>query len=235
VLEKSEGMRMGKKAIAVITTILLLTVLPGCASVSRKQVEQTVAETVAETGTEGEPSTETVSEIVSDAEGKVTVSFDYEKQSGYASNQFAVWIEDVDGVLVKTLYATQFTATGGFSLRPDSIALWVKKSEVASLPSESVDAITGATPKSGHLEYVWDISDGEAVPAGDYRFVVEGSLRWQNSVLCSGMIAVGNTADVAKTDPKYTFSTTETQPALSEASPEANMIRNVAAAFVPSP
>jgi len=27
----------------------------------------------------------------------VIMSFDYEKQSGYASNQFAVWIEDLMG------------------------------------------------------------------------------------------------------------------------------------------
>ena len=31
----------------------------------------------------------------------VTVSFDYAKQEGYATNQFAVWIEDANGNLVK--------------------------------------------------------------------------------------------------------------------------------------
>lgn len=46
--------------------------------------------------------------------GTLTVTFDFEKQSGYASNQFAVWIEDVDGNLINTLYATRFTATGGY-------------------------------------------------------------------------------------------------------------------------
>ena len=46
--------------------------------------------------------------------GRMTISFDYAKQSGYAANQFAVWVEDANGALIKTLYATRFTVKGGY-------------------------------------------------------------------------------------------------------------------------
>ncbi|MDR2558809.1 MAG: hypothetical protein LBC86_04595, partial [Oscillospiraceae bacterium] len=32
----------------------------------------------------------------------IQITFDYEKQSGWASNQFAVWLEDTDGNFIRT-------------------------------------------------------------------------------------------------------------------------------------
>ena len=40
---------------------------------------------------------------------KLEVSFNYEKQAGGGSNQYAVWIEDAKGRVVKTLFVTAFT------------------------------------------------------------------------------------------------------------------------------
>jgi len=74
----------------------------------------------------------------------VAVSFDYAKQEGYATNQFAVWIEDANGVLVKTLFATEFTANGGYEKRPDAIPLWVERAAIAG--ETKPDAASGATP-----------------------------------------------------------------------------------------
>jgi len=37
----------------------------------------------------------------------VEVSFTFARQSGAASNQFAVWVEDAQGRYVRTLYATR--------------------------------------------------------------------------------------------------------------------------------
>ena len=73
--------------------------------------------------------------------GKLTITFDYEKISGRATNQFAVWVEDMDGHYINTLYATRWTANGGYKSRPDSIALWVEKSDIASMQKAEVDAI----------------------------------------------------------------------------------------------
>jgi hypothetical protein len=168
--------------------------------------------------------------------GGVTVSFDYQKQSGHASNQFAVWIEDADGALVKTLYATRFTAGGGYERRPDSIMNWVQKSGLADLPESEVDAVTGATPKSGTLSYTWDLTydDGSAAPEGSYTFVVEGTLRWKNYVLYSGAVTVGGESAVVTAEPAYHFEADGSNAALTEDSTEANMITNVTAKYTPA-
>lgn len=98
-------------------------------------------------------------ETFSDEKSKLTITFDYEKISGWATNQFAVWIEDTDGNYINTLYATKWTANGGYKSRPDSIKTWVEKSSVDSMEKSEIDAISGATPKAGKLLYSWDLTD----------------------------------------------------------------------------
>ena len=163
----------------------------------------------------------------------VAVTFDYQKQTGFASNQFAVWIENEDGALIKTLYATRFTASGGYRDRPDAIPVWVERSGLSEMTD--VDAITGATPKSGSLRFVWDLTDtsGQRVPDGSYRFFVEGTLRWKNRVLFSGELLLDGGAASAEAAPAYTYATSDEQSALTGDSPEHGMIANVRAAYIP--
>ena len=165
--------------------------------------------------------------------GKMTISLDYQAQDGYASNQFAVWVENSDGAVVKTLYATRFTAKGGYEKRPDAIPLWVARSGVADM--KDVDAITSATPKSGKLEYSWDLTDaaGTRVPDGTYRYFVEGTLRWKNSVLFSGEITLGQSAATAQATAEYSYAASDDAPALTANSPENGMLTNVSATFMP--
>ena len=40
------------------------------------------------------------------------VSFNYQRQQGPGSNQYAVWIENEKGEVVKTLFVTSFTTKG---------------------------------------------------------------------------------------------------------------------------
>jgi hypothetical protein len=121
------------------------------------------------------------------------LSFSYTRLSGSASNQFAVWVEDAQGKFIKTLYATKYTATGGWKRRETSIPVWVKKSGLANLTGAQVDAITGATPKTGTLVYTWDGTDssGKAVSTGNYVLFLEGTLRWENQVLYRAPISLG--------------------------------------------
>lgn len=119
----------------------------------------------------------------------LTISFDF-KRGGIASSQYAVWIEDAQGKLVRTLYATSFTARGGYSYREDALPVWVEKANLSQLSSRQVDAFTGATPKNGQLVYHWDGTDdtGKQLPAGTYRFYVEGTCYWQSRILFSGSV-----------------------------------------------
>jgi len=163
----------------------------------------------------------------------VTISFDYEKQKGYASNQFAVWIENEQGELVKTLFVTEFAATGGYEKRPDAIPVWVVRSGVAQ--KSAVDATSGATPKSGSLSYVWDLTDESCarVPDGTYTFLVEGTLRWKNQVLFTGTITIGADAATADATPEYTYASSDEQAALTQDAPENAMITHVSAEYIP--
>lgn len=168
--------------------------------------------------------------------GILTIAFDYEKQSGYASGQFAVWIEGADGNLIRTLYATRFTTNGGYKNRPDSIPEWVEKSGLTSMTKSEVDATTGATPKAETLSYTWNLTDanGDAVPSGEYSFFVEGILRWKNRVLYSGAIEIGDAPSTAEASEKYFYEASDNQPALLSESPENSMIGAVTASFVPA-
>ena len=107
--------------IIMIVVALLIAVTSGCAKNDAGNYDRDTA------GSQG---------------SAVIVSFDNEKQSGYASNQFVVWIEDLNGTLIQTLYATKYTAKGGYKNRPDSIPLWVEKSDLASMSAVAVDAIS---------------------------------------------------------------------------------------------
>lgn len=168
--------------------------------------------------------------------GMLTITFDYEKQSGSASNQFAVWIEDMNGNYINTLYATRWTANGGYKTRPDSIALWVEKSGLDSMQKSEVDAIAGATPKAGNLSYSWDLTDtsGNTVSPGEYKFFVEGTLRWKNYVLYSGVITIGDTPVTVKADVEFVYEKSNNQAALTSESPENKMIGAVTVNFIPA-
>lgn len=165
--------------------------------------------------------------------GLLTVTFDFQKQSGYASNQFAVWIENEDGSFIKTLYATRFTAKGGYRDRPDAIRHWVECSKLQNMTE--ADALTGATPKSGTLSYSWDMTDakGARVPDGTYRFCVEGTLRWKNSVLFTGEIETGKNAASVEAAADYHYEASADQAALTDESSEHGMIGPVTAQYTP--
>ncbi len=127
------------------------------------------------------------------------VSFDYQRQSGPGSNQYAVWIENEKGEVVKTLFVTSFTTKGrargheepmrGYQKRPNCVPLWVKTVKANNLTDEQIDAFTGATPQAdGRQTYTWDFTDqkGKTVKKGSYKIVVEATLYQGSIVTYSG-------------------------------------------------
>lgn len=154
------------------------------------------AEEVQESGTALETSDSSTSQVEPKREsspGVLEVSFRYTYMDSTASNQFAVWIEDDNGNLVKTLFATSYTADGGYEERPESLANWIEKAN----PEENrdrIDAASGATPRTGSKIFSWDCTDesGKVVQDGTYRFCVEGTMFWTSSVLFSGTFVVGD-------------------------------------------
>lgn len=124
----------------------------------------------------------------------IDISFDFKKQAKLASNQFAVWIENEKGDFVKNIFVTKFTASSGYIKRKESLPLWVKKSNIKNYSQEKVDSICGATLKSNdNFLCSWDCTDsnGNTVPDGTYKFFVEGSTYWNDRILYSGTIILG--------------------------------------------
>ncbi|MDR3240071.1 MAG: DUF2271 domain-containing protein [Clostridiales bacterium] len=225
-----------KNKLAPVICAALFIAVPACAAEGGNRDDESSALPSVPAGSVN-PQTETaLPDAGQTANGEVLITLDYEKQSGSASNQFAVWIEDMDGRIVRTLCATRFTANGGYKNRPDSIPLWVEKSGLASMRKDSVDAVTQATPNAGALSYAWDLkdADGETVPEGEYKYFAEGSLRWKNRVLYSGVITVGGGVSSSEADVEYLFEASGNQPALTEAAPETKMLSGVRAAFSPA-
>ena len=205
-----------RKIIFIVFAILLLAQFSACAE------EKTPAGATEERG-------ETPSEQPNNLSGEVIINLNYESQSGWASNQFAVWVEDINGGYIKTLYATIWTADGGYTTRPESILLWVEKANPELMPKQELDAVAGATPKSGSLAYTWDMTNqnGEIVPHGEYKIFVEGSLRWRNRVIFSGVINTGGGAQEITAEPEFIYESSSNGEALDGSAPENSMISAV--------
>lgn len=156
------------------------------------------------------------------AEPTAELSFTFTRQSGSASNQYAVWLEDSQGQYVKTLYASRWTANGGYNRRPTSIPLWVQQSDLANKSSAQVDAVSGATPRTEPVSYIWDGTNslGAVVPTGDYVMILEGTLRWENQVYYRAPIRIGQGAATPNVNVEYVSGDRDT-------TAERSMISNV--------
>ena len=223
----------------LVVAILMIISLSACSSSNNTDNNLTPKESAAvsmiKPSSGFESDTDESEKSTWESSGEVIVELNYEKQSGHASNQFAVWVEDAEGNYINTLYATKYTANGGFKNRPDSIFRWVAKSELALMDKDQVDAITSATPQQGAQCYTWDLTDtnGDPVQYGEYTVFVEGSLRWKNSVLFSGIIDVGDSPNTVKPNAEYTYEAADSQDALTNDSPENSMITDVTVRYIP--
>ena len=124
----------------------------------------------------------------------VEVDFDYNAMNGFASNQFALWVENENGDVVKTIFVTDFTgAKRGYKKREQSLNNWVAAAKPAEMSDSALDAISGATPKSGAQHFTWDLTDnqGKKVPAGKYFIKLEATLFQDSNVVYTGAVDTG--------------------------------------------
>ena len=135
------------------------------------------------------------------------VSFNYQRQQGPGSNQYAVWIENEKGEVVKTLFVTSFTTKGrvrgneqpmrGYIKRPACVPTWVKAAKANDLSDQQLDAVTGATPQaSGTQTFIWDFTDqqGKIVQKGTYKVFVEATLFNASIITYSGTFSTQDKA-----------------------------------------
>ena len=154
--------------------------------------------------------------------GQLELSFDYARQAGPGSNQFAVWIENADNEVVKTLYVTEFTAKGrsrdgskpqrGYTYRTSCVPTWVQHVHAEALTDEQMDAVSGATPaESGPQSFVWDFTDqaGKPVARGSYRFYVEATYNGASIVTYTGTVTTDAPAGELPVEVSYTEASEE--------------------------
>ena len=132
-------------------------------------------------------------------EKALEVSFNYQRQQGPGSNQYAVWIENEKGEVVKTVFVTSFTTKGrtrgneqpmrGYIKRPACVPTWVKAAKANDLSDQQLDAVTGATPQaSGTQTFIWNFTDqdGKSVKKGTYKVFIEATLFNASTIIYSG-------------------------------------------------
>ena len=127
----------------------------------------------------------------------VSIDFDYKSMSGFASNQIALWVENENGEIVKTIFVTDFTAGHrGYKKREQSLNHWVGIAKPAQMSDKELDAISSATPKSGTQHFTWDLTDSQdkEVPAGKYFIKLEGTLFAGSNAVYTGTIDTGKAA-----------------------------------------
>ena len=135
------------------------------------------------------------------------VSFNYQRQAGPGSNQYAVWIENEKGKVVKTLFVTSYTTKGrarggeqakrGYIVQPTCVPIGVKTVKANEKTDQQLDAITGATPQTGGTQtFTWDFTnqEGKAVPQGMYKVVVEATLFFESDIIYSGTFSTKDKA-----------------------------------------
>ena len=169
----------GQRILHIVFLLVLVMVLSGGCGQSSTQTPGT-----------GENPEQTKTEIK-----EVNISFDFTRTSTMASNQVAVWIEDANGSAVKTLFVTNFTAARrGYRNRAESLPSWVKASNPEEMSNSEIDAISSATFTTGPQYFSWDMTDadGNIVPGGTYKIMVEGTLFWGSTVLYSAELDTGN-------------------------------------------
>ena len=160
-------------------------------------------------------------------EGILEITVDYQQQIKWASDQYAIWIEDTEGNYINTIYVTKYATTEqSYNERPDCVPIWVSKANPAGMTSEEVDAISAATPDSGIHTYTWDMKDkaGNKVKSGEYVFILEATLDGNSRVVYKNNIVMGKKPVTVSGIPEFTHP---------EREKHKDMIRSVVANYKP--
>lgn len=146
---------------------------------------------------------ESITETITTTPGQINAKLEFEFTAGKSHNHpsIAVWVEDLEGNYIETLYVTQYFARGNFGhgeieqgkwknepgnvRRPATLPYWsykrnIKAADGLYAPSAETavpDALTGATPKAG-----FTLQTGSKADAGKmFRVLVEVNQPWDSN------------------------------------------------------
>jgi hypothetical protein len=131
---------------------------------------------------------------------QTNLEIEFYKEKAHNHPSFAIWIEDLEGNYVETLFVTQFVATGKFDhgeiepgiwknepgevRRPETLPYWAHKRNIKAedglfIPSPKTavpDAISGATPPGN-----FSLRTGTKIKNGKFRILMEINQAWDSN------------------------------------------------------
>lgn len=113
----------------------------------------------------------------------------------------AIWLEDKEGKLVKTLFVSQELSRNEFR-QGDACPDWVKQASWAEADQSLVDAVTGPTPNVGGGTLSFNLDELGVAP-GTYRFCFQVHIVDKYNILFRGTVDVGPKAQDVKIDVLY--------------------------------
>lgn len=162
-----------------------------------------IAATIILAGCASQKNITSESEIITTSPEKINTKLEFELTTGKSHNHpsFAIWVEDLDGNYIETLYVTQYFAKGVFGhgetspgkwknepgevRRPAALPYWSHKRNIkaadglyAPSPETAVpDALTGATPKGNFTL----ITGSKVTGDNSFRVLVEINQPWDSN------------------------------------------------------
>lgn len=129
------------------------------------------------------------------APGVLDVRFFYEAPTTIdPTYHTAIWLEDDNGKIVKTLYVSQELSDKEYKMGnvcPD----WVTQAKWEAAPKTEVAAVTAPTPTVGTGELTFDLAALGVAP-GTYGFRFQMHVEEEYNVLYRGAVTVGGPASV---------------------------------------
>jgi hypothetical protein len=153
-----------------------------------------------------------------------TLEISYLVSSTVEGSRFtAVWLENEDGELVKTLFVSSELAQGAFTVEGDICPDWIKKSHWEKASQAEVDAVSGPTPVVGSGSFSFDLKKLGILP-GVYYFLMQVHSHDSYNILFKGRIRAGQEPAETKAEVFYS-------PAKYAAAED--LVRDVSARFTP--
>lgn len=125
------------------------------------------------------------------AKGFLEISYRFKKASGVQpSYQTAIWLEDENGDLARTLFVSEYLSYGGFhdsTICPN----WSRKANWDNIDESMFDAVTAATPSTGENSLKVDCQKENIAP-GTYRCCVQVHIVENYNIMYCGTIKIGD-------------------------------------------
>ena len=137
--------------------------------------------------------------------GYIKIKYKLQNYPIIASNQMAIWIKNAKGNYITTIFVTKFMAKGGYKRREDCCPVWILESNWEKASNNEIDSVSRATQKAGIQEVLWNCKDkdGKQVNPGIYFYNIEANIYYDERVLFTGKIEIGNNKNSSKPQLKY--------------------------------